>query len=337
MDPAGRSRLIKHIAAEVGFDRCGITPALPIERGEYLRRWLTAGRAGTMAYLHRNVEVRLDPRRLLPGARSVVAVALLYHQPEPRQPGGASASRRVPTPSPFSPAEPLGDAPRGRVAMYAWGDDYHRVVKKKLFRLADRLRAELGEPFESRACVDTAPVVERELAAAAGVGWIGKNTLVLHEELGSYFFLGLLVTTLELEADAPAVDHCGTCTRCLDACPTGAFPAPYEMDAGRCISYLTIERRADIPPELHAPMGDWVFGCDICQQVCPYNRDAPPTREPRFAIRPPGPSVALDELIAASDEDISTLLRGSAMKRATPAMLRRNARIARENQGAPRS
>ena len=167
--------------------------------------------------------------------------------------------------------------------MYAWGDDYHEVIRSKLGALVERMRTELVEPFEARVCVDTAPILERELAAAAGIGWIGKNTLVLHHELGSYFFLGAIVTTLDLAPDEPLPDHCGTCTACLDACPTQAFPKPYEMDASRCISYLTIEHRGDISKPFQKMMGDWVFGCDVCQEVCPYNRSAPTTREPRIA------------------------------------------------------
>jgi epoxyqueuosine reductase len=180
--------------------------------------------------------------------------------------------------------------------------------------------------------VDTAPLLEREYAMAAGVGWIGKNTLVLDELAGSYFFLGEIVTTLEIECDEPAIDHCGTCTRCLQACPTGAFPTAYEMDAARCISYLTIEcRDQELPGELCALMGNWVFGCDVCQEVCPFNRDAPVAGEPRFAIRPPGPYPRLDYLVEADDETYRRLLRASALRRAKPDMLRRNARIALEN------
>jgi epoxyqueuosine reductase len=239
-------------------------------------------------------------------------VALLYHQ---RPPNNAADDR----------------APRGRVAMYAWGDDYHDVVKAKLLTLVDRMRTELDEPFEARVCVDTVPVVERELAAAAGIGWIGKNTIVLEHTLGSYFFLGELVTTLELAPDTPIADHCGTCTACLEACPTNAFPAPYEMDASRCISYLTIEHRGDIPESLQPDMENWIFGCDICQQVCPYNRDAPEGREPRFAIREPGPQPLLDDVLRWSIDDYRKHLRGSAMKRAKFDMLQRNARLARAN------
>lgn len=306
---ADKSRLVKQLAAGLGFDRVGITSAAPIARVRYLQDWLSRGRAGSMSYLGRNNHIRSDPRALLEGARSVIVVAMNYHQQEPR---GADDG-----------------VPRGRVARYAWGADYHTKVKKRLHELADALRAAVDEPFATRCCVDTVPLLERELAAMAGIGWIGKNTMVLHQGLGSYFFLGEMVTTLELACDEPATDHCGSCTRCLEACPTGAFPAPYEMDASKCISYLTIEHRGEVPESFHESMGDWVFGCDICQEVCPYNGDAPVTTE--FAIRPPGPAPSLDELADWSEEDYRRVLKGSAVKRASLEMLKRNAAIARRN------
>ena len=311
MDPHLRSKFIKKVAAEVGFDRCGIAKAEPIGRAAYFRSWLESGRSGSMEYLHKHFNLRTDPTALLEGARSVVVVAMLYHKR-----------------APASPAVDAGS--RGRVARYAWGSDYHRIVKDKLFQMADQIRAELGTGFEIKACVDTAPLLERELAAAAGVGWIGKNTMVLDDRLGSYFFLGALVTTLELAADQPVLDRCGSCTACLDACPTEAFPAPYEMDAARCISYLTIEHRGDITRAFQEKMGGWVFGCDICQEVCPFNRKAPETKEPGLAIRSPGPTVALDEILDWSVEDYRRELKGSAMKRAKLDMLKRNARIAKQ-------
>lgn len=269
-----------------------------------------------MDYLHRNAEQRVDATKLLPGAKSVVVCALNYHQPIPPTSNDIAEECQA----------------QGQVAMYAWGDDYHKVIKRKLFAIIDRLRGDLAEPFEAKACVDTVPILEREYAARAGVGWIGKNTLVMNQSHGSYFFLGLIVTTLELPSDEPSPDHCGTCTRCLDACPTNAFPTAYEMDASRCISYLTIEHRDEkIPPELASLMGDWVFGCDVCQQVCPHNCRVPETTEPKFAIRPPGPHPDLEEMCNASDDEYRERLRGSAIKRATPDMLRRNARIALAN------
>ena len=264
-----------------------------------------------MGYIDKYFAQRVDPGLLLDGANSVVVCALQYYQPDP---------------------DPSGDVlPRGRVARYAWGDDYHEVIKSRLFAMVDQMREELSEPFEAKACVDTAPLLERELAASAGIGWIGKNTMVLDQQLGSYFFLGALVTTLEIEPDEPVTDHCGQCRACLDACPTNAFPAAYEMDASRCISYLTIEHRGDISKQFHSAMGDWIFGCDVCQEVCPFNRHAPETKERRFAIRSPGPEPVLEEIIHWSMDDYRKQLRGSAMKRAKLNMLQRNARIANVN------
>ncbi|MGB2987544.1 MAG: tRNA epoxyqueuosine(34) reductase QueG [Phycisphaerae bacterium] len=312
MSPGAISEYIKSLAATLGFDRCGIARAEPIGRSAYLRDWRDGGRCGSMEYLRRHFVQRADPSAMMDGAKSIVVVAFLYHQRAPVR--SNEADRR-----------------RGRVAMYAWGDDYHKVIKAKLFDMIDRMRAELPEPFNVKVCVDTTPLLEREVAAAAGIGWIGKNTLVLDHQLGSYFFLGALVTTLELTPDKPLPDRCGTCTACLDACPTNAFPAPYEMDASRCISYLTIEHRGRIPESLGGRMGEWIFGCDVCQQVCPYNRRAPQTREPRFAIRSPGPEPVLDEILRWSVDDYRRQLRGSAMKRATLDMLKRNARIATNN------
>lgn len=302
-----RSQIVKQLAAECGFDRCGIAAAGPIPRGDYFRRWLAEGHAGTMGYLHRHVDSRADVRAWLPWARSVIVAALNYHQSAPTPPDAR---------------------PRGRVAMYAWGEDYHIVLREKLDALAARLRQELGEPFQAKVCVDTSAIIERELAAMAGIGWIGKNTMVLHQDLGSYFFLGVMVTDLELSPDAPQTDHCGTCMRCLEACPTQAFPAAYAMDARRCISYLTIEHRGEIEPALAAKMGDWLFGCDVCQQVCPYNQAAPTTREPRFA-----PSSAADAFpasadVAAWDETAhAAITRGKATDRANMEMWKRNAEI----------
>lgn len=311
MTAADRSKLVKLVAANLGFERCGIAPAAPIAHGDYLRAWLTAGQAGSMGYLYRHIASRLDPRALLPTARSAIVVAHNYHQQPPPQ----SAD----------------NAPHGRIAMYAWGEDYHLVIREKLDALVAELRREIPEPFDARPCVDTSAIVERELAAAAGIGWIGKNTLVLHQELGSWFFLGVVLTSLDLAPDEPATDHCGTCTRCLDACPTHAFPAPYQMNATRCISYLTIEHRGEIPAEFHQPIDNWLFGCDICQQVCPYNKDAPLTKEPRYATQPPAPNPPLSDILNWSPTDHAVHTQNRATDRATLEMWHRNATIATAN------
>lgn len=309
-----RQRLIT-LAMEEDIHRIGITSALPIGRREYVDAWLAAGRAGEMSYLARYADQRFQPAAMLDGARSVIVFAQNYYQQAPARNDTAPAT--------------------GRVAMYAWGRDYHKVLKKAIFRVLDRLRNEVEQPFASRVCVDTAPVLERELAARAGVGWIGKNTLVMHQDLGSYFFLGEAVTDLELPTDAPAVDHCGTCTACLEACPTDAFPAPYQMDASRCISYLTIEHRSTIDPALASRMDDWVFGCDICQMVCPHNRHITETDVADYAVRPPGPHPDLKHVQQWTDEAYDQNTAGSASRRATRAMWQRNARIAESNKRSP--
>ncbi|MHC4092259.1 MAG: tRNA epoxyqueuosine(34) reductase QueG [Planctomycetota bacterium] len=308
MSPEEKAASVRRIATSLGFDRIGIARAEPIDRAAYLRDWLERGYAGRMDYLRHRFEQRIDPRMLLAAARSVIVVALNYQQPTPKH---------------------SDDEPTGRVAKYAWGDDYHKIVKDRLWATVHRMRSVIDEPFEARVCVDTSPVLEREWAAAAGIGWIGKNTMVLDPKLGSYFFLGEIITTLDLACDTPATHHCGTCTRCLDACPTRAFPAPYQMDASRCISYLTIELRDEVPTDFRGPIGDWIFGCDICQEVCPFNSDAPASTV--FAIRAPGPFPTLKEMLAWTSDDYRDKLRGSAMKRAKLPMLKRNAAIALAN------
>ena len=300
----------------------GIAPAGPIARSAYVRAWLDGGHAGEMAYLHRRAELREDPRQLLEGAQSIIVVADLYRQAEPEPPPND---------------EPV---PRGRIARYAWGRDYHKILRKKLHRLTDALHEAIDEPFDARVCVDTAPLIEREAAAAAGVGWIGKNTMVIDPALGSFFFLGEIITTLELAPSPPMTDHCGSCTRCLDACPTDALTAPYRMDATRCISYLTIEHRSEIPAPLQPLMDDWVFGCDVCQDVCPYNRQPSVAADPAYQPRDRkglGPRPPLAELLDLDDQAYRARLAGSAVKRATPLMLQRNARIVRANLARART
>ena len=243
-----------HALAE-GFDRVAVGPASPPEHGDALRRWVDAGHAGTMGYMERRLAERLEPARVLPGARSVVAVALNYHRGD---------QERDPSWAP--------------VARYARGRDYHDVMTPRLASIEAFLAEAAGA--RSRAYVDTGPVLERDLAARAGLGWIGKNTMLLHPDLGSFFFIGTVLTTAELEPDAPLPDRCGSCTRCLDACPTGAFAAPYVLDARRCVSYLTIEHRGPISAELRPGVGAWTFGCDECQTACPWNGRAPVTKEP---------------------------------------------------------
>ena len=211
------------------------------------------------------------------------------------------------------------------------GSDYHVVLRDMLHKLIDMLRERLQEPFEARICVDTAPILEREYAAAAGLGWIGKNTMLMHQELGSYLFLGEIITTLDLVPDTPVADHCGTCTRCLKACPTGAITEPHRLNASRCISYLTIEHRSALSADLQRDMGWWIYGCDICQEVCPYNRRAPETTHAEFQSRRLPAELPLVELIRLRSGAYRRLVRGTAAARASRNMWRRNAVIALRN------
>lgn len=310
MDSADKSQLVKRIAHTLRIDRVGITSAAPVERFAHYKAWLDRGYAGHMRYLHENQDLRADPARLLTGARSVICIALLYHRPEPQKPA---------TPT------------TGHISNYARGADYHRVIREKLAELLAALRAQISEPFDDRVCVDTAPVLERELAARAGLGWIGKHTLLLDARLGSYLFLGEAITTLDLAPDAPARDHCGTCTRCLAACPTDAFPTPHVLDARRCISYLTIEHRDAVAPELASKLDDWVYGCDVCQQVCPFNAKAPHTAHADLGRDLLPAYVPLADLIALRSGEYRRLVRGTAAARAHRPMLRRNAILAARN------
>jgi epoxyqueuosine reductase len=332
LTPHRHPNVIGHLAREAGFARVGIAVAGPVPRADYVESWLDRGCAGEMAYLARHRELRRDPRQLLPGAKSIIVVADPYRQAEPPDGGRASCP---PLLSGGACGTKPPQEPTGSVARYAWGRDYHRVLRKKLHRFADRMHELIAEPFETRVCVDTAPLIEREWAAAAGVGWIGKNTMVLHETIGSFFFLGEIMTTLDLAASAPATDHCGTCARCLDACPTGALVAPYQMDARRCISYLTIEHRGEIAADLKPLMGDWLYGCDVCQEVCPHNHKPSPAIDPAYlpGQRNPLPPRASPPVLQSwNQDDYDRHLAGSAMRRATLDMLKRNAEIVERNQ-----
>lgn len=323
MNPRATAQIVKRHARAIGFDLVGVSDAAPLARAAYYRSWIVAGHAGEMRYLGAHRDIREQPAQLLAGAASIICVALNY------RPANEN-------PAPDEGATPDNASnPTGRVARYARGEDYHVVMRRMLEQLAQALREAIDQPFETRACVDTAPINEREVAARAGLGWIGKNTLVLHPRLGSYFFLGELVTTLALEPDEPEIDHCGTCTRCLDACPTNAFPAPYQMNAARCISYLTIEHRSAVAPELAAKSGDWVYGCDICQEVCPFNRDAPPATSPALTKSMLPAKLDLLDLLALRSAAYRRLAAGTAARRARRSMWRRNAAVALGNH-APR-
>jgi epoxyqueuosine reductase len=280
---------IKSIGRQLGFDLIGIASAEPSHYRDYYRQWLRDGQAGSMGYLHNRFEERTAPANYLPGAQSVVCAAMNYHVPLEDAPS---------------------DASHGRIARYALGDDYHELIKERLHALADRIR-ELAPEAQTRAAVDTAPVMEKELAARAGIGWMGKNTCIINENIGSWIFLGEVITTLPLPVDEPAVDRCGTCTRCIDACPTQAITAPYQLDARRCISYMTIEHRT--PLESPADLANWIYGCDICQDVCPWNKRAPDSSEAAFQPRFPSGTIDLRQLLDWNDEQYRATLRGSAM------------------------
>ena len=313
MTPAEKTSLTKDLARQLGFDRVGIVRLGPSGKDTYYRDWLASGYAGSMAYLHRYTDLRDDPRGLLPGAERAICVAISYNH----------ADREAP-----DPAAP----PAGRTSGYVRGRDYHHVLREMLGGLVERLHERLGPDFETRICVDTAPIRERELAAAAGLGWIGKNTMLLHERLGSYLFLGEILTTLELEPDNPVTDHCGRCTRCLDACPTNAFVAPHQLDASRCISYLTIEHRDEIPAEFHDAIGDWIYGCDVCQQVCPYNARAPLSAHESLTAGGLPAFIPLQELIELRSGEYRRLVKDTAANRVSRRMWQRNASVVKERR-----
>lgn len=343
MDAPEKTRWIVERAKALGFDLCGVTRAEPAPELEHLPEWLARGYAGEMKYLAH--PKREDPGLLLDGARSVIVAALNYNSPHPRSTEFAAAQ---------SAREGASDdnLPRGWISRYAWGGDYHDVLGEKLSALIDAMRAEFAELFEARWYVDTGPIVERVAAKYAGLGWLAKNTFLINEKLGSWFFLGAIVTTLDLAPtlgadNSPAPDRCGSCTACLDACPTHAFPAPYVMDARRCISYLTIELRSAIPNEFRTAIGANVLGCDICQDVCPWNRKAPVTFAPEFQPRSLASAATsakdnavheeslfappLEKLASLTQAEFSEIFRGSAVKRAKWRGLVRNACLALGN------
>jgi epoxyqueuosine reductase len=310
------SDALKKEAAAAGFDLCGIAPAAAFPELQFLRAWLDSGYAGEMHYMHRTAERRADVRSVLPSARSVISLGVLYN-----------------TGRPYSTEN--SDRRQAAVARYAWGDDYHMVIERRLQHLLERLRALAGDSLEARGYVDTGPVQERVYAQHAGLGWIGKNTCVINPDLGSWIFLAAIICNLPLEPDAPALDQCGTCTLCLEACPTGALVAPYVLDSRRCLSYLTIELKGSIPVEHREEIGDHAYGCDICQEVCPWNL-APSTGVTTHAAWQPrggldGPRLL--DLWRRSDDDLRALMKGSAMKRAGVKRLRRNLAIALGNSG----
>ncbi len=314
------SAVLKSLARESGFELAGVAPAGPVREAAYYHQWVAEGFAGEMRYLtDRRADLRNDPRNLLPSAKSVLCAGKLYNGPQPYSTQFA--------------AEDLA-----WISRYAWGDDYHDVLRAGLRRLVDRLAAIYQEPFEWKICVDTAPLLERALARQAGLGWIAKNTCLINQGMGSWFFLGELLLSLDFEPDRPAPDRCGSCTRCIEACPTQAIvptgqpggPA-YALDSRLCISYFTIELRGTVPEPLRPGIGRHVFGCDICQDVCPWNRRAPVASESSFEGRYFAP--ALETLSAISQEEFREMFRNSPIKRARYTGFLRNVAIAMGNAG----
>jgi epoxyqueuosine reductase len=312
------SEIIKCSAFEAGFDLAGIASVQEFPELAQFPEWIAAGRAGEMKYLEsRNYSGQLRRASLksaFPWARSVIVCAINYN-----------------TAHPYSTE--ASDRGRGWISRYAWSrEDYHDSVLRRLREVEAKLK-ESCAGVETRAYVDTGPIVERVYAKYAGIGWQGKNTCVINQKIGSWLFLGVIITSLELTPDVPAPDRCGTCTRCIDACPTHAIVAPYELDSNKCISYLTIEKRGSIPEEMRADMGNQVFGCDICQDVCPWNRKAPATDEPEFQPRAGLVNPALAWLAEISEAEFRDKFRGSPVKRTKRSGLRRNALIAIGNSG----
>jgi epoxyqueuosine reductase len=313
--PRQRERRLIGWALEEGFDRAGVARLEPSDQIAALRDWLERGRQASMSWMRHRPEARADPRRLLAGARSALCVALQYHPLE-------------------GETETEGDL-WPRVARYARGDDYHLLMDEGLRRLAARIEASFPD-CGTRVYVDTGPLLERELAARAGLGAIGKNTNLLHPEGGSWFLLGELLLTLELEPGEPFDDLCGSCTACLDACPTGALPAPYELDSRRCISYWTIEHRGAVPAAMRRELGGWVFGCDVCQEVCPVNASPAAGSEPRLGLPPRRAGLDLAGLATLERAAFVERFRRSPMKRAKLSGLKRNAALAMGHRGEAR-
>lgn len=294
------TRLIKQKASELGFTSCGISKAEFLEEeAPRLEQWLNAGKHGTMQWMENHFDKRLDPRKLVPGAKSVISFTLNYFPEEIQNP----------------------DAPK--ISKYAYGEDYHFVIKDKLKDLMHFIQDEIGE-VDGRAFVDSAPVLDRAWAAKSGLGWIGKHSLLLTKKEGSFFFIGELILDLELIPDGPTTDHCGSCTACIDTCPTDAIVEPYVVDSNKCISYLTIELRDSIPESFKGQMEDWAFGCDICQDVCPWNRFSKPTQESRF--KPKSELLEMDraDWMEITEEVFKELFRRSAVKRTKLEGFKRN-------------
>lgn len=304
------TRALKQEAERLGFLACGVSAATHLaEEENRLASWLQSGFQGSMTWMERNREKRLDPRELVPGARSVISVLDNYFRPEKSSP----------------------DTRTGRISRYAWGDDYHDTIKSRLRELYSWLE-ERTDSLDGRVFVDSAPVLDKAWAARSGLGWIGKHSNLINPAFGSWFFIGEMIVSVDLDTDAPIAEHCGSCTKCIDACPTDAITQPFVVDGSRCISYLTIEHRDDdIRSELKEGMGNWIYGCDICQDVCPWNKFATDSGNDSYAPRPGTLDTDLDTWVMLSEEEFQARFRKSPIKRAKWAGFKRNVRIALEN------
>jgi epoxyqueuosine reductase len=292
--------IVKKIATETGFDFCGISRAEFLEEeAPRLERWLKSGMHGTMSYMENHFDKRLDPTKLVDGARSIISLLLNYYPVQSQHP----------------------EAPK--ISRYAWGDDYHFVIKEKLKDMLFRISEEIGE-VDGRVFVDSAPVLDKAWAAKSGLGWIGKNANLITKSSGSYFFIAEIICDLELIPDGPIADFCGTCTRCIDACPTEAIAQPYVVDGSKCISYFTIELKESIPEEVRGKFDNWAFGCDICQEVCPWNRFSKPHNTPEFLPRAGLLEMNRNDWMDISEELFRELFRRSAVKRTGYKGLKRN-------------
>jgi epoxyqueuosine reductase len=319
IDPGEAKRMLERLARAAGFDLVGVARAEPLEEGgERLREWQEAGMAADMGYMHRPVELLSDPKKLQKSAKSVVSLGVSYY------PGD----------------HPENTEGGGRVARYAWGRDYHEVIRARLFRLRGELEDELGVRIKARGFTDAVPLLERSAAQHAGLGFFGRNSCLINGEVGSYFFIADLIVDLDLEPDPPGSGTCGRCTRCMDRCPTGAIKAPGVVDARLCISYLTIENRGEIPRHLRPLVGDWAFGCDVCQEVCPYNKTkATRSRWPEFSEEAgAGPYLGIEEVLdIRTDEEFERRFAGTPLTRPGRAGLLRNCCVAAGNLGLQRA
>ena len=313
-DHASRQRLAdatKTEASRLGFDACGISAAEPLdEEAARLEQWLLEGRHGTMDWMERNFDKRTDPTQLVDGAESVISVLHNYYQP----------------------VDQPEDPEVGKISRYAWGTDYHEVMKEKLYLLFQWLQDEVDTDIHGRAFVDSAPVLDKAWAKRSGIGWQGKHSNILNREMGSFFFLGELIVSVPLATDDPMPDYCGSCTRCIDACPTDAIYEPYAVDANRCISYITIEHGPDdVPDGLRPDLGNWLFGCDVCQDVCPWNTFKQPTQEAAYLPRDGVPDTPLEDWAEMNLDEFERRFEASPVKRATFEGFQRNVRTALQN------